>query len=172
MKHLVPRNLLLLLLLLTLPGAQALAQTKPVEPTPEELARTLMTLDDALFDTFNRCELEKFGAFFADDLEFYHDKGGLTLSRQSLVESVRNNICGKVRREVVTESLEVHPIPGYGAVQMGTHRFYELKAGKDAPAVGAARFIHLWRHKDGAWKITRVISYDHGPAPGEAGQSR
>ena len=28
------------------------------------------------------------------------------------------------------------------------------------------RLIHRsWQHKDGAWKITRVISYDHGPAP-------
>ena len=23
------------------------------------------------------------------------------------------------------------------------------------------QFIHLWRNKNGAWKITRVISFDH-----------
>jgi len=27
--------------------------------------------------------------------------------------------------------------------------------------VGEAKFIHLWQKKGGAWKITRVISYDH-----------
>ena len=31
----------------------------------------------------------------------------------------------------------------------------------DVEAVGEARFIHLWQNKDGAWIITRIISYDH-----------
>jgi hypothetical protein len=30
--------------------------------------------------------------------------------------------------------------------------------------VGEAKFIHLWRYKDGAWKVARVISYDHDAA--------
>jgi ketosteroid isomerase-like protein len=165
MKRFLARHLLLLLVMLALPAADVLAQSKPGEQSPEELSRTLAALDAALFDSFNRCDLEKFASFFADDLEFYHDQGGVTRTRQSLVESVRNNICGKVRREVVTESLEAHPIPGFGAVQMGSHRFYELNAPKGSGPVGVARFVHLWQHKDGAWKITRVISYDHGPAP-------
>ena len=158
-------QLLLLLALLALTAVQVLAQARPGEQSPEELSRTLATLDAAVFDSFNRCDLEKFASFFADDLEFYHDKGGVTRTRQSLVESVRNNICGKVRREVIAESLEAHPIPGFGAVQMGSHRFYELNAPKGSGPVGVARFVHLWQQKDGAWKITRVISYDHGPAP-------
>jgi hypothetical protein len=171
-KKFVARNLLLLLLLLAVPAVAVDAQTRTGEQLPEELARTLASLDGALFDSFNRCDLEKFATYFVDDLEFYHDKGGLTLSRQSLVESVKNNICGKVRREVVAASLEAHPIPGYGAVQIGTHRFYELNAPKGSGPVGVAKFIHLWQHKDGAWKITRVISYDHVPAPKEKSQSR
>jgi hypothetical protein len=170
MKLFAVRITLLLLILLAGPRVAVVAQTSGGEQSPEELARTLASLDGALFDSFNRCDLEKFGGFFVDDLEFYHDKGGLTLSRQSLVESVKNNICGKIRREVVAESLEAHPIPGYGAVQMGVHRFYELNAPKGSGPVGVAKFIHLWRHKDGAWKIARVISYDHGPAPKEKGR--
>ena len=31
----------------------------------------------------------------------------------------------------------------------------------DTQTVGVGKFIHLWRYKDGAWKVTRVISYDH-----------
>ena len=170
MKLFAARKILLLVILLAASGVAVVAQTKPGELAPEELARTLASLDGALFDSFNRCDLEKFGGFFVDDLEFYHDKGGVTLTRRSLVESIRNNICGKVRREVVAESLEAHPIPGFGAVQMGVHRFYELNAPKGSGPVGVAKFIHLWQHKDGAWKITRVISYDHGPAPKERSQ--
>lgn len=154
------------LLVLTLLAAQgALAQDKAGGPSVGEPARTLAAQDAALFDSFNRCDLEKFATFFVEDVEFYHDKGGLTLSRKSLVESVRNNICGKVRREVVAGSLEAYPIPGFGAVQLGSHRFYELSAKPGSGPVGEARFVHLWQYKDGAWKITRVISYDHGPAP-------
>jgi hypothetical protein len=31
----------------------------------------------------------------------------------------------------------VHPIPGYGAIEIGAHRFYEKKAGKDDVAIRA-----------------------------------
>jgi ketosteroid isomerase-like protein len=125
-----------------------------------ELFRTIASLDGAVFDAFNRCDLEKFGAFFTDDLEFYHDQGGLTRSRQSVVEQVKSNICGKVTRELVPGTLEVYPMKGYGAVEIGVHRFHHPGRESTEP-VGEAKFIHLWQNKDGAWKITRVISYDH-----------
>src|SRR3982074_1247072 len=67
----------------------------------EELTRAVTTLDAALFDSYNKCDLEKFDSFFVDDVEFYHDKGGLTLGRKALTESIKNNICGKVTRELV-----------------------------------------------------------------------
>ncbi len=164
MKNPAARILLLLVILSSVPSAVVFAQSRPEAAPPAELARTLAGLDAQLFDSYNRCDLEKFASFFAEGVEFYHDKGGVTLSSKSLVESVRNNICGKVRREVVAESLEAHPIPGFGAMQMGSHLFYELKNGPGAGPVGVARFITLWQYKDGAWKITRVISYDHRPA--------
>jgi hypothetical protein len=165
MRNLLTRSALIVLTIFAVQCAQTFAQSSAGEPTREELSRTLAAQDAALFDSFNRCDLEKFANFFAEDVEFYHDKGGVTLSRKSLVESVKNNICGKVRREVIAESLEAHPIPGFGAVQMGSHRFYELSARPGSGPAGVARFIHLWQFKDGAWRITRVISYDHGPAP-------
>jgi hypothetical protein len=126
----------------------------------EQLFKTFAALDAALFDTYNKCELEKNRTFFADDLEFYHDQGGLTVGADTLTEQLRKNICGKTRRELVPGSLEVHELKGYGAVQMGVHRFFSPIDAKEP--VGEAKFIHIWRFKDGAWKITRVISYDHG----------
>ena len=50
----------------------------------DELFRTLAALDAALFDSYNECDLEKNRTFFADDLEFYHDKGGLTVGADKL----------------------------------------------------------------------------------------
>ena len=156
---------LLLLPLLSLFVVRADAQPHQVAAPKGELFRTIASLDGEVFDAFNRCDLEKFGSFFTEELEFYHDQGGLTdRSRQSLVESVKNNICGRVYRVLVPESLEVYPMNGYGAVEIGVHRFYH--PGRDrTESVGEAKFVHLWQNKDGAWKITRVISYDHHALP-------
>jgi hypothetical protein len=52
---------------------------------------------------------------------------------------------------------------GYGALEVGVHRFHH-PGHEDSIGVGEGKFIHLWQYKDGAWKITRVISYDHHAA--------
>jgi hypothetical protein len=160
-----PPKALLLLPLLFLCIVRAEAQPQQSTAPKDELFRTIASLDGEVFDAFNRCDLEKFGSFFTEELEFYHDNGGLTdRSRQSVVESVKKNICGKVFRVLVPETLEVYPLHGYGAVEIGVHRFYH--PGRDnKESVGEAKFVHLWQNKDGAWKITRVISYDHRPLP-------
>jgi ketosteroid isomerase-like protein len=130
------------------------------EPAADSLFQTIQSLDTQLFDAYNRCDLEKFGSFLAEDLEFYHDKTGLARSGKALVEGVRNNICGKVTRELIPGTLEVYPIANYGAVEIGVHRFHH-PGHEDGESIGEAKFIHLWQQKDGAWKVTRVISFDH-----------
>ena len=125
-----------------------------------ELDKTMAALDRALFDSYNRCDLPRFESFFTDDVEFYHDQGGVTLGKTALTESVRKNICGKTTRELV--SMQAFYMKGYGALETGVHRFHH--PGHEEIGVGEGRFIHLWQYKDGAWKITRVISYDHHAA--------
>jgi ketosteroid isomerase-like protein len=159
-----PRKALLLVPLLAVVAARANAQSPPKTTPPDALFRTIASLDGALFDAFNRCDLEKFSSFFVDDLEFYHDYDGLTVGRQNVTEAVKKNICGKVSRELVPGTLQVYPMRGYGAIEMGTHRFHHPKAEATEP-VGEGRFVHLWQNKDGAWKITRVLSYDHHALP-------
>ena len=128
----------------------------------DELSDKVNALDTALFDAYNRCDLERLGTFFSDDVEFYDDQTGLMVGRENLTEAVKNNICGKVRRELVPGTMKVYPMKGFGAVQMGVHRFHQPKVDPNN-AVGEAQFVHLWRNFDGVWKITRVISYDHAP---------
>jgi hypothetical protein len=128
-----------------------------------ELDRAIALLDAVLFDSYNSCDLAKFGTFFADDVEFYHDQGGVTLGKDRLTDSIKKNVCGTdVQRELVPGTLEAHMMKGYGAVQVGVHRFHHPKS-KTPP--GEARFVHLWRYSNGAWKITRVISFDHHVVP-------
>jgi hypothetical protein len=125
-----------------------------------ELDKTVTALDAALFDSYNRCDLAKFSSFFVDDVEFYHDQGGVTLGRAALTESVKKNICGKTTRELVPGTLQVYYMKGYGALEVGVHRFHHPGHEQEI-GVGEGKFIHLWQYKDGAWKITRAISFDH-----------
>ena len=61
--------------------------------------------------------------------------------RQALLDSIRNNIRGKVTRPLVAGTLQVYPIANYGAVEIGVHRFQH--PGHD-DEVGEAQFITLW----------------------------
>jgi len=126
----------------------------------QELTKAVTELDKQLFDAYNTCNLDKLGTMVADDLEFYHDKTGLAVGKQVFLDAIKNNICGKVTRKLVPGTLEVYPLHGYGAVEIGEHRFYHPGA-QDHDVVGEAKFVTLWQYKDGAWKITRAISYDH-----------
>jgi hypothetical protein len=134
--------------------------TRHQAPTGKELTAKITALDSAVFSAYNHCQLKTFARYFSPDVEFYHDKGGLTRSRAKLVESIKNNVCGKLTRELVPGTLEVYPIKGFGAIEMGTHRFRSVSTGRYG---GIARFIQLWEYRDGNWRITRVVSYDHAP---------
>jgi ketosteroid isomerase-like protein len=130
--------------------------------SPEALFKTVQGLDTQLFDAYNHCDLATLSAMVSDDLEFYHDKTGLATGRQVFIDAIKNNICGKVTRELVPGTLEVYPLAHYGAVEIGIHQFHHPG---QADNVGEAKFVHIWRIQDGKWTITRVISYDHEPAP-------
>ena len=145
-----------LVLLLALPLSRAQAQSTAAS---DNLFKTIQALDTRLFDAYNHCDLAAFSSMIAEDVEFYHDQTGLALGRQALVDAIKDNICGKVTRELVPGTLEVYPIANYGAVEIGVHRFHHPHDNE----VGEAKFIHLWQNKDGSWKIARVISFDHRP---------
>ena len=154
----------LIVALLGSASLQLHAQTAPALgdlKTTEELKQTIRTLDAEVFEAYNSCNLKKFSSLFTEDVEFYHDEGGVTLGRDKLTEGVKQNICGKVHRELIADSLEIYPMKHYGAVEIGRHRFTHTGT-QDHGVVGEAKFVHLWRYEGGAWKITRVISFDHG----------
>jgi len=129
-----------------------------------DLDKAITELDAQLFDAYNHCDLAKFRSLVADDVEFYHDQGGLTLGGDKLTESIKNNICtGDTQRVLVPGTLKIYYMKGYGAIEMGVHRFLHQKT-EATNGTGEGSFVHLWRYKDGAWKVTRVLSYDHHSA--------
>jgi ketosteroid isomerase-like protein len=151
------RSLLVFLLLLSaLCGMRTEAQSVT---QPETLFLTIKSLDAKLFEAYNHCDLTTLGAMVSDDLEFYHDQSGLSAGKAPFLAAIKQNICGKVERELLPQTLEVYPLKGYGAVEIGIHRFHH--PGHPEDGVGDAKFVTLWQNKDGAWKVTRVISYEH-----------
>src|SRR6202171_6036435 len=153
MKRLLFFSLLVLLSLCVVrTDAQSAAQ-------PDPLFTTIQSLDTKLFDAYNHCDLTTLGAIVSDDLEFYHDQTGLSVGKETFLAAIKQNICGKVERTLLADTLEVYPLKGYGAVEIGIHRFHH--PGRPEDAAGDAKFVTLWQNKDGAWKVTRVISYNH-----------
>ena len=128
-------------------------------PPKDELAVKVNALDQELFGAFNRCDLVKFQSLLDPNVEFFHDKNGLSTGAGTVTAEVKSNVCGKVRREVVPGSLEVYPMDGIGALQIGRHRFYNPPT-STTPG-GEAKFIHLWKNINGTWQLFRVISFDH-----------
>src|SRR5437763_2128514 len=101
------------------------AQSVPAQqgPPQQALNATVSSLDAALFNAVNRCDMPKVGSFFADEAEFLHDAASPLYGREAIVKSIRENLCGKVQRELVPGSMEIYPLKDYGAVEIGIHRF-------------------------------------------------
>jgi hypothetical protein len=125
-------------------------------PLYDELAR----MDAALFEAaFVTCDAEKFRAIFTEDAEFYHDRTGASYGddARTMKSCPREN---GVTRILVPGSLEVYPMKGYGAVQIGRHTF--ARAGETGSEV--AQFVHLWKREGDTWRLARVLSFDHRPS--------
>lgn len=126
------------------------------------LSREIHQLDSLMFDAMNRQDLDGVMFYFDKDLEFYHDKGGLDNYEQTkikLANLFKNNRNNNFRRTLVPGSMEVYPVPGYGAIESCLHRFCHIENGKDD--CGTFKNVMVWKKTPQGWKVTRVLSYDH-----------
>ena len=142
--------------------ATAMAQPKTTAkpPVSQALYHQIAQLDSLLFAAYNSQDIATMKTLFSKDLEWYQDNGGLLYYDQVFknFESILQRD-SKINRTLVKGSLSVFPIKDYGAVETGEHLFCHKENGKDD--CGIFKFMMLWQNKEGEWKITRVISYDH-----------
>lgn len=152
-------------------STNAKAQNNFVEPASEEMIAEILKQDSLFFDAaFNTCDHEVLKAAMTDDFEFYHDKWGLiaTSSEQfisSFKMSCERQATGaenKARRVLIKESVKVYPLNNYGAIHIGSHRFYQEKKGKYV-FTEISQFTNVWKKENGIWKMARTLSYDHSP---------
>ena len=125
-----------------------------------QLIGTIALMDTKLFDAFNAHDASKVMSFFTEDVEFYHDKDGVSDYHQT-AESFKTLFVNvpDIHRELVPATLKVYPIKDYGAIQVGIHRFTHKENGKEE--AGSFSFLHIWRKDGDSWKISRVVSYGH-----------
>jgi Domain of unknown function (DUF4440) len=150
----------------------SLAAVLPLaQPGAADPAATVREHDDSFWRAYNACDTAAFRGFFTADVEFYHDRGGPTIGVDALDTALAKNLCGggnRLRREDVPGTVRWSILRSgdtvYGAIVAGEHVFYVRPPGKPEFLDGRARFLSLWLLKDGAWKMARLLSYDHGPA--------
>jgi len=137
----------------------ASAQQPNQKHQDKELFETILKLDSTWFAAFNK-DLVVFISYLDSSLEFYHDRSGLTFYADNIAafKRIKTNI-PDLKRELLKETMEVYPIPGYGAVQIAQHRFCHMENGK--MDCGAFKFIHVWKKTEKGWKVTRIVSVDH-----------
>ena len=129
------------------------------------LTDEISALDSKVFDAFNHCaepgRLDEHAGYFSPDVEFYHDTGGVTWTRDEMIANTRKYVCGNFTRELVPGTLKVYPVKDFGAISQGVHSFCQLTSGQ---CEGLADFVIVWRQQAGKWEITRVLSYGHRAA--------
>jgi hypothetical protein len=159
MKSKIPFLKIFLLIIIVGMNKDSNAQL-PDSVANENLYKEIAHMDSSVFNAFNNRNIDQFKNLFTEDLEFYHDKGGLTNYQHTIgfmeTTAKQNN---QLRRELVKGTLEVYPIPGYGAMEIGIHTFCHLE--NDKQDCGTFKFVHVWKKINGEWKISRVISYGH-----------
>jgi hypothetical protein len=96
---------LFLLVLLMLVANRLMAQGKKTDDT---LYAQIAHMDSVVFNAFNSRDTAAFKNLFTSDLEFYHDKGGLT-GYQHTIEFMRSTTKNNngLRRDLVPGSLKV-----------------------------------------------------------------
>lgn len=164
-----PPYISLLLGLLLLGSSAVLSgQTAEFPESEEELESLILELDRQFWDAYNACDVATMMSFITEDLEFYHDKAGLSIGAATMEAGLKSGLCNpdepKLRREEIAGTVAVFPMAKTGALIRGEHRFHVTLAGQEEFLDGQAQFMHFWRYADGKWQMARVFSYDHGPA--------
>lgn len=119
-----------------------------------ELYKMILTQDSLFFNAYNNCDMKTQEEFYSDGIEFYHDQAGLITSKKVILEATKNNICDKITRKLIREGLEIYPINGFGAVEIGYHQFISNHSEISAPS----RFLIIWQNSADKWLITKIVS--------------
>jgi hypothetical protein len=142
------------------------------QTSDSQTIRTILLRDSLFWVAYNTCDTVNIGDFYTDDVEFYSDKDGFSKEKDNIVSNFKRNLCSdnfRLRREALDSTIKVFLLKNqdtvYGAIINGEHYFYINEKGKNERLDGWAKFTHTWVLQNGTWKMKRILSYDHKPAP-------
>ena len=159
------RSILLALIFLLAQG-HALAAA----PKPADAEAVVRQADDAYWAAYNRADPVAMNAFLADDVEFYHDRGGSLIGKRALAAANDGMAKSehKLRREAIPGTVKFFPMRKddviYGYLSTGEHQFTVLPKDKPEFLAGRAMFSQLWMLQGKEWKVSRIYSYEHADA--------
>lgn len=126
-------------------------------PDDQDLYKAIIGVDSIFWESYNSCNMDIQKKLYSENIEFYHDQSGLITTKQLILDATESSVCGQIRREPINGSIEVYPINGYGAVEMGLHIFKRVADGEPLSS-RPGKFIIIWKQLGNEWSISRVIS--------------
>ena len=146
-----------------LPAMAQAGDTAEEMSTSSGIRREIAALDARISDAYNHCRIQPLKSMFARNAELYFADRGVTRQLFTHTDTLRRTFCGKFRREAPTSDQQIHVLPDYGAIQIGTQSFCAIDS---TPCRGQRmHFMAIWRRLDGEWKITRLVRYGYAPTP-------
>lgn len=137
-------------------GSAQVNEIQKYKPSDIKLHNEIVKMDAKYFNAYNTCDMQTQADLYDENIEFFHDKGGLATDKKELLKALKENICNKVTRTLIKGSIEVYPIKDYGAIEIGYHKFFN-KEEPNAKSI-PSKFIVVWKKNKNDWKITKVIS--------------
>jgi hypothetical protein len=136
----------------------------------DSLFKTILQKDSLLFDVgFNTCDVSQFENLLSEQFDFFHDKSGIS-NKAKFLTDFRNGLCKdpknfQARRELIKNSTKIYALYNngilYGAIQEGTHQFFETINGRPENFGSSAKFTHVWILENGVWKLSKSLSFEH-----------
>ncbi|MDR6919594.1 serine hydrolase [Chryseobacterium sp. 2987] len=132
--------------------------------------KTILSRDSLLFSVgFNTCDFKQMENLLSDQLEFYHDKDGIS-DKKKFMTDFRNGLCKspetyRAKRALISNSTQIYPMYKngelYAVIQNGAHQFYESINHQPEQLVGSAQFTNFWFLENGNWRLRKSLSFDH-----------
>jgi Domain of unknown function (DUF4440) len=143
-------------------AASAMAVGADESPDRARLAAEITAADARLFGGLNVRDIGPMKEGFSRRLEFYHDRSGVTGYDENIAVFERNFAApNRIRREALLDTFEIFPSGPEHAMHIGKHRFCNKPSPSEPESCSVYRFSMVWAREEGAWKLLRVLSYDH-----------
>lgn len=136
----------------------------------DTLKSEILTADKALFDAvFVTCDMSSLSKMLTKDVKFIHDKWGQIAQNRAEMLKTFGASCDrqkagtdfKARRELIPETVQIHALNKYGAIEIGKHNFFAVQSDGTLKETESGEFIILWKKENNAWKMAETISYNH-----------